>query len=435
MIFFMPFFSAIAMRSDALWSGVALLHVSIFIALEAPDTLTQRFTKARQCFTDGLSPGAGQPGVSFSGFLQARLRHGTQVLEIAQTLLRQHVQHTAMAAGVWEVAGWVPVGCDGSRDKTPRSIANQKGLGFNGRHGHTDPQAWITTLLHLASGLTWDWVVDRGDAAERTHLRQMLCRLPLNCLVIGDAGFTGFDLWTAILEVKHNLLIRVGANVKLIRKLARAQGMDAWIVPGADIVWLWPDGKQKKARPIMLRLITLHNGKHPVYLVTSVLNPQKLSDTQAMTFYKMRWGVELWFRSLKQTMGLNKLRSQSPRQALLEFSFAAMAKAILDLFHVRALVAAGKSPLDNSCIGALKVIRQAMNDSPRRRTQTQPLMEKLANATKDKYKRKGPKASRGYPAKKKHKRPGKPKIRKATRAQQMMYQELIEIEQGRAFTA
>ncbi|MBN2216228.1 MAG: hypothetical protein JW719_02505 [Pirellulales bacterium] len=34
-----------------------------------------------------------------------------------------------------------------------------------------------------------------------------------------DAGFVGYDLWKTVLDAGRHLLVRVGSNVKLLKKL------------------------------------------------------------------------------------------------------------------------------------------------------------------------------------------------------------------------
>lgn len=421
-----------SVRSDALWTGFAIFHVSLLLALCLPDSLTRRFNKATEAFTCVF--GLGMAGTTFSGFAQARLRHGPQVLQIAQTRLRLHVQQVARDAGIWELYGWIVFYCDGSRGKAPRSKANLKHLGLNGRHGQM-PQAWITTLRHV-SGLTWGWIVDRGDASERNHLRLMLSWLPFKTLIVTDAGYTGFDLWMAILDAKHNFLCRVGANARLIHKLADACHMQAFIRPGTNILYLWPQDQQKsRCLPIVLRLIVSHNGKHPVYLVTSVLDSNLLSDQQAIRIYAGRWQVELWFRSLKQTMGAGKLCSQNPQQAQIEFSFAAMALAVLGLIQTKALLAKGISPHCGSCAGALQVLRAAIDRQMHGPAKPKGIMVKLAKAIKDSYQRTSSKESNNYPTAKMHCKTSPPQIRDATPSQHALYQQLIAINIPLAFTA
>ena len=81
-----------------------------------------------------------------------------------------------------------------------------------------------------------------------------------------DAGFVGYDFWKAILDTNHDFMIRIGANVKLIKQLGYA-----WEYDHTVYRWLNKAAK-KKMSPLVLRLIVIHVGKQPVYLVTSVLS-------------------------------------------------------------------------------------------------------------------------------------------------------------------
>ena len=78
---------------------------------------------------------------------------------------------------------------------------------------------WLTTMFHVGTGLPWDWRTGPSDSSERDHLRQMIGALPAGALITADAGFVGYETWKAILDSGRHLLIRVGANVRLLRKL------------------------------------------------------------------------------------------------------------------------------------------------------------------------------------------------------------------------
>ena len=46
----------------------------------------------------------------------------------------------------------------------------------------------------------------------------MVPELPPQALLVADAGFVGYDFWQALLTAGHHFVIRVGANVRLIRQ-------------------------------------------------------------------------------------------------------------------------------------------------------------------------------------------------------------------------
>jgi hypothetical protein len=270
---------------------------------------------------------------------------------------------------------------------------------------------FLTTILHMGTGLPWAFRIGPGTDSERNHLRDLLGLLPPAALLVADAGFVGYDLLGAILRGGSQFLIRVGSNVTLLRELGFAQ------LQQDNLVYLWPDKHRKKnLPPLTLRLIQLHDGRKPVFLVSSVMEDSALSDPQAGTLYRMRWGVEVFYRSLKQTLARRKMHSEAPRQAQCELSWAVMGLWGLSLMTVRQILAAGGDPLALSVATALRQVRLAIRRGPRS-AQARILLGDLHAAVKDSYVRRTSKKARDWPHKKKDKPPGLPRIQIATHEQ------------------
>ena len=123
-------------------------------------------------------------------------------------------------------------------------MSNEAGLGTAGKAG-THPQMLLTTMWHMGTGLPWAWRVGRADANERDHLRSLLPELPAGALVVADALFIGFDLLSQMDRRGLRFLVRVGANVRLLRRLGCVEEK-------RDTVYLWPNLVQT-ARPISSR--------------------------------------------------------------------------------------------------------------------------------------------------------------------------------------
>ena len=87
------------------------------------------------------------------------------------------------------------------------------------------PQIWLTLVWHLGLKLPWCWRTGPSTASERSHLTDMLQTVdfPKDTLFCGDAGFVGYDFWKSILDHGHSFLIRVGANVRLLKNLGSAR--------------------------------------------------------------------------------------------------------------------------------------------------------------------------------------------------------------------
>ena len=180
--------------------------------------------------------------------------------------------------------------------------------------------------------------------------------------------------------------------------------------------------------PLVLRLITLIDGRNRrIDLLTNVLDEKVLPDATALTLYQRRWGVEVIYRSLKQTMGKRKLRCDAPANAVVELQWSVMGLWLLGLMSVSRIVERGERPGNWSVAASLRVVRRVMDGMLRRGLRlAQSLSEALGEAVKDDYLRTGSKQSRHWPDKKKESPPGPPRARMADESQIQLAAELKE---------
>jgi len=239
----------------------------------------------------------------------------------------------------------------------------------------------------------------------------MVPELPAHALLVADAGFVGYDLWQTLLTARHHFVIRVGANVRLLRQLG-------WTREHAQVVYLWPEHAARKLQPpLVLRLVVVQDGKQPVYLVTD-LSKSCLSDRHIATIYSARWGVEVFFRTFKQTFGCRKLRSRAARNAQLEVEWALVGVWCVCLLGVRQLSGCDQEPGRLSPAAAIHAFQRTLREySVRPETHEDTLWTPLQLARLDEYPRHASKTSRAYPRKKRHPLIGIPQITLATEQQ------------------
>jgi len=334
----------------------------------------------------------------------------------------------------WRVGLWLALAVDGSRISVPRSKENEdafcapnfgkgktakyrkkKGKGQRQRRKEkpqpVKPQMWITLLWHMGLQMPWSWRTGPSHSSERDHFRQMLSaeKFPPQTLFCADAGFTGYELWKQIIDGGHAFVIRVGANVKLLRKLGYAEERQG-------IVYFWPKrAAEAQQPPLVLRLLQLQVGRCTMCLVTNVLDEKQLSDQEAARLYRLRWGVELQFRTVKQTFARPALRSPSAEHSHVQSDWSLIGFWMIQLFAIKEQVAIGEVPQNCSVALAIHVIRttfQQPSEIP-----DKPLAKKLQGATKDHYRRKASKAARYKPEFKDKPSAGKPNVVEATRQQ------------------
>jgi hypothetical protein len=306
----------------ATWKPRLLAATAVLWATADLSTLHDRFAQARQIITRVFRWHLA-PGVSYQGFLKMLAQWQDELLAAVVPQFRERMQEVQQAQ--WETAGYAVFAGDGSRvalartaalavvfaprrrrRKAPRrhrTVARRKQAATRRKQAAarrtakpqtpaarqkkaTSPQLWLTLLWHVGSGLPWAWRTGPAGASERDPLVSMVPELPAQALVVADAGFVGYTLWQALLTAGHHFVIRVGANVRLVRQLG-------WTRAPAQVVYLWPDQAARKCQPpLVLRLVVVPDGKQSVYLVTD-LSTARLSDRHVATIYAARWPHEV----------------------------------------------------------------------------------------------------------------------------------------------
>ena len=258
--------------------------------------------------------------------------------------------------------------------------------------------------------MPWDWRLGPADSSERGHLLQMLASLPQSALIAADAGFVGYEFLSGIVTSGRHFLVRVGSNIRLLRKLGLARESEG-------LVYLWPDhAAQKNKPPLVLRLVIAQGGKHPVYLITSILSERRLSARQVCDLYRLRWGIELFYRHLKQTYQRRKLRSATAENARLELEWSLLGLWAMALYAQVELARKQVPAHKISMAGVLRAFRRMLRDYRHPSEPRCSLCRLIRCAIIDDYPR-GNKASRVDIRRKHEQPPGPPDIRDATRAQ------------------
>jgi len=386
-------FAGAVLHGNLMWTPPLLVWAAVLSAWSAAGTLLDRFTGVRA----GLSrlSGGAPIGSTYAGFAAALRRAGGDLLDIVRGHLRRR-----WSAAAFERSVDRPVfAVDGTRIETARTAANQRAFGWGGKPGGP-PQMMLVVVRDVDSGAPWDFRIADGSAAERTLLRQMLDGLPAGARIVADAGLLGYDLLAEILAGGRSFLLRVGKNVSLLRRLGFAAR------ERSDTVYLWP-GTARGRPPLVLRQIRLRLGRRRACLLTDA-GPSQLSDAAAARLYRRRWGIEVFYRSLKQTMVRRTMRSGDPDNARAELAWSVVGLWVLTLAAAERFAARRRDPLRLSPAGALRRLRAAL-DAPQALDLTV-----LDDAVLDDYRRRRPKTARRWPRKRTRRPPGLPRVRRAT---------------------
>jgi hypothetical protein len=353
-------------------------------------------------------------------------------------MIKLHQRMQEIGSRYLRVGRWLPLAIDGSRATTPRTPSNERafcaknyGKGKTAKYRKKKtkgmrrrknqkakaqpqaPQIWITLMWHIGLGVPWCWKLGPSNSSERQHVIDMIRNghFLKNTLFVGDAGFVGYEFWKLIIEQGHDFLVRVGGNVRLLEDL----GFHTEEKKG--IVYCWPnEAMRKQLPPLVLRLVKCRlSRKKKVWLLTSVLDEEELTHQDILSLYQQRWGIELEFRSLKQTFARRTLRSRKSERALVEMEWSILAMTVIELFALKQqLREKNATPEQLSFAESLRAVRRSLQHLHHRPEHVPDFETLLREALVDNYERGNSKSARYKPNKKDKPSCGLPKVTQAT---------------------
>lgn len=408
-------------RSAPRWDLQPLVMVALAMTWAGGDSHEERFETARGFYVMTHET-RKRPGKTLQGFQKALSRIPMRLLRVFAAGVRDQIQRRLGERLL--VDGFVPMGCDGSKLECPHTAELEARLEPGGKADST-PMVWVTAFVHLGTGLLWSWLLGPGTADERVHLCRMLNTLPTLALIIADAAYMGYELAWEILRNKRSFLMRLSSKNYLYTL------EDAVLTEWTEgIVYYWPERAQRKGEPpIRCRLIRIPappKAKKDVWLLTDILDPERLTAQTAAKFYRWRWRNEGLFRTYKRTINKIKLSSRTVRLAHREAEASLLALQILlahaDLAH-RSRTADEGQPV----ISPRKVLLEIRKEL---RTPNKPgtrcYAKRLNGCRVVPRHQASAKARREWPGRKPHKAPEPPNIRTLNDAQKILLDQHLQ---------
>ncbi|HEX7130825.1 MAG TPA: IS4 family transposase [Rhodanobacteraceae bacterium] len=251
------------------------------------------------------------PDESTSAYCQARGRLPLGQLRAAHEQLGGWIERHGKEA--WRWCGRTVKVLDGcglsmpdtkeNRGRWPYAGGQKPGCGF--------PTAQLVGLFCLATGRLVRFALDTWKAHEIPLARQLIGWMQPGEIVLTDRGFCGWGL----IGLLHRKGVEVVMRAHHARKL-KGQRMK-WAKPQRPETWsksLWSElPAEIEVRIVRFRIAVAGFRTQEVVLVTTLLDEKAYSDDALAALYRRRWAVELCFRDIKTTLGLDVLRCQTPQ--------------------------------------------------------------------------------------------------------------------------
>jgi len=205
----------------------------------------------------------------------------------------------------------------------PDTEANQKpwpqqrhqaaGCGF--------PSVRMTACFSLHTGGLLSYRTSNKHVSEIVRLRQQLDAFEEGDILLGDKAFCGYR------DIAERLERGIGSVISLCRRTPIQDAEAVQKLGKDDLLIRWRRPKKLtamtaadlRALPAQLTLrqikITVDQPgfrSEVIYLVTTLLDPERYPADDLRDLFFRRWDVELFFRDIKTTMGMDILRCKSP---------------------------------------------------------------------------------------------------------------------------
>lgn len=223
---------------------------------------------------------------------------------------------------------------DGSTVSMPDEPELVETFGYaNTKHGLSRfPVARITFLVRAGVRAVCDYQMGHYRTSEDAQFRRMWPTIPKGAICLFDKKFCSFY---NLAKLRQRQIFTISPlhqkrdPYKLI-EAGKRLGPDQWMVRlglASQLRKRYAD--DSLPRTIRVRLIRAkfrRNGRpRQIWLVTTLLDPQKYSRSSIVTLYRHRWEVETRIGSLKTTLQMNVLQSKKVENVYCEVAATVLA--------------------------------------------------------------------------------------------------------------
>ena len=263
---------------------------------------------------DSSSPGT-------SAYCQARLRLPWDILPRLRCALAARADQAAqlwknLRVKVIDGTGVSLPDTQKNQRAYPQSAEQKPGCGF--------PLLKLVGVFSLASGALLDYAKGNKHQHELGLLQRLLDTFKAGDLVLGDRGFNSFALMALLWLRNVHCLFRLHHARRRDFRQGKCLGQhDRLLVWSKPCNWqrprfipkrLWQRlPKELSVRMIRFTLAVPGYRTQSVILITTLLDPVLYPAAELAELYARRWRIELWFRDIKTSMGMETLRCLSPK--------------------------------------------------------------------------------------------------------------------------
>src|SRR6266478_6257747 len=255
--------------------------------------------------------------------------------------------HAQKAAQRWK--GFCVKVIDGTGISMPDTLKNQRAYpqSREQKPGCGFPFMKVVGVFSLATGALLDYAKGNKHQHELSLLHRLLDQFKPGDLALADRGFSCYTLLALLWAKKVPALFRLhharGGDLRKGKRLGKNDRLVVWRKPS--------NGERRRYLPLalwrgiatelpvrILRFSLRRAGyrSRSVTLVTTLIDPQIYPAEELALLYAKRWQIELWFRDIKTSMGMEVLRCQTPKMIHKELEMFFIAYNLIRCLMLRA---------------------------------------------------------------------------------------------------
>ena len=285
----------------------------------SPSTACKQVVHRLQSFCS--ERGMRTPASDNSAYCKARKRLSEQDLDDTHCAVRNKLLARVREDQLW--LGHAVRVVDGTGLRLPDTAANQAAFPqpSEQREGCGFPVMKVVACFCLASGTLIDWVQTNLKSHESRVFGQMLHLFNKSEVVLSDRGFCSYINIASLVSRQAHAVMRLHQRRKVDyrtgKKLGKYDSLVTWKKPESCPKRCNPEDWESLPKTLELRVVRIFlNIKgfrvHQYDLVSTLTDANTYTKEALAQLYYRRWAVELYFRDIKTTMGMEKLRCKSP---------------------------------------------------------------------------------------------------------------------------
>ncbi len=200
-----------------------------------------------------------------------------------------------------------------NQSEWPQPSEQRPGCGF--------PVMQLVACFCLASGAIIDWVETELKSHECRVFKRMLHLFKKGDVVLGDRGFSSYANIALLLSQGAHAVMRLHQMRKMDFRQGKYLGPHDRLVTWKRSAvrgkgWSkeqWAELPEELTLRVVRIKVEVKGFRVRQYdLVTTLTDPVECTKDNLAELYFRRWAVELFFRQIKTTMGMEKLRCKTP---------------------------------------------------------------------------------------------------------------------------